>query len=111
MNRIILYILSVIVSCMMAGCGGRKTNKMLAYTDSLISRNQDDYAMTVLNGITTKNLKDDGDIAYYNLLMTQVRYRLYLPPLPDTMMINKSIKYFQGKDNEMLARSYYFTKA
>jgi len=93
---------------MVAGCGGGKTNEMLAYADSLISRNQDDSAMTVLNGITTKDLKADGDIAYYNLLMTQVRYRLYLPPLPDTMMINKSIEYFLGKDNELLARSYYY---
>lgn len=108
--KLVSLIFTVFVGCTLTGCGNRKANDMLIYADSLISRNQDDSAMTILNIIEKKGLKDEMDIAYYNLLMTQVRYRLYLPPLPDSTMINKSIEYFKenGKDNEMLTRSYYY---
>lgn len=108
--KLISFILTILAGCMFAGCGGRKVNNMLAHADSLISKEQDDSAMTVLKEIEEKGLKDEGDIAYYNLLMTQVRYRLYLPPLPDSAMMNKSIEYFKknGKDKELFARSYYY---
>jgi len=108
--KLISFILTILAGCMFAGCGGRKVNNMLAHADSLISKEQDDSAMAVLEKMGEKGLIDEGDIAYYNLLMTQVRYRLYLPPLPDSTMINKSIEYFKGngKDNEMLTRSYYY---
>lgn len=108
MNRIASCILSVTVGFLIIGCGGRDTNGTLVYADSLIKQHQDDSAMNVLTRISPEELKDEGDTAYYNLLMTQVRYRLYLPPLQDSTMINNSIEYFKGKDYEMLARAYYY---
>lgn len=46
--KLISFIFTVLTGCILAGCGNRKVNNMLAHADSLISKEQDDSAMAVL---------------------------------------------------------------
>lgn len=60
----------------------------------------------MLNKINSHDLNDE-DKALYCLLMTQAMYGMDMESEVDTL-IDCSIKYYTGRDNAMLAESYYY---
>ncbi|NPD91289.1 tetratricopeptide repeat protein [Xylanibacter muris] len=102
----IIFILSIPLSAL-TGCNKGDIHKRLAQVDSLLIKNMPDSAMKMLEQIPEKNISDKEARAYYNLLMTQTRYRLYLPITSDSL-INISIDYYKQEQGEKLARSYYY---
>ena len=100
-----------IIMFFLIGCCDTNIQKKLSNIDTLVSEEQFDKAYDEINRIDEKTLKDESDIAYYNLIMTQLLYKLYLPIESDSM-INISIAYYEKeKDIENLARAYCYKGA
>lgn len=99
----------LLLATVIAGCGGRNdAYALMEEADSLISREQEDSALTMLNSITPDQLKTDKDRAYYNLLQTCVQYRLRLQ-ISSTSEISKSVDYYKAAGNRRnLARALYY---
>lgn len=84
------------------------TYNQLILIDSLLSKNLLDSAATELEFIDEDNLLSDENIAYYNLLNTQIRWKLYQPIASDSA-IDFSIEYYKKtKDYVKLANSYFY---
>ncbi len=102
-------VLSILIIITFSGCGTNKTRSKLVLADSLLSNTQNDSAMKVIESIDVSDLKKPADEAYYNLLKTQTRHVLYLPPLPDSI-INGCIEYYtKHYDAAKLAKAYYYS--
>lgn len=102
----IIFALAII----MTACGnGNKTMKQLAAVDSLLSADHPDSALIDLHSID-ENSMESANFAYYGLLLTEARYRLYLPIKSDST-IRESLSYYKknGKDTEKLSRAYYYS--
>lgn len=102
----IILILSIVQSVFI-GCEKGRTYIKLADVDSLLVNDIPDSALKLLEQIPQEEISGKEEQAYYNLLMTQTCYRLYLPVTSDSM-INISISYYKDKDIEKLARAYYY---
>ena len=92
-----------------AGCvGGSRTYKRMVMADSLIMNEKEDAAMEILGAISNGDLKTEDERAYYNLLVTCARFRLYLPISSDSVL-DESITYYKQTGNkEKLARALYY---
>jgi len=84
-----------------------KTVMILEKADTLLSEDKPDSALIVLKNINDGRL-DEEELAYYNLLKTQSTFCLY-KPIKSTAYINKSIEFYQKKENKSkLARALYY---
>ena len=99
----------LLLTTVIAGCEGHNdAYALMEEADSLISREQEDSALTMLNSITPDQLKTDKNRAYYNLLQTCVQYRLRLQ-ISSTSEISKSVDYYRAAGNRRnLARALYY---
>lgn len=99
-----LFLLFTFFSCN----NNTTTYNQLILIDSLLSKNLLDSAATELEFIDEDNLLSDENIAYYNLLNTQIRWKLYQPIASDSA-IDFSIEYYKKtKDYVKLANSYFY---
>jgi tetratricopeptide (TPR) repeat protein len=108
MNRItylIIFFVLLAVGCTNDG----RTNKSLVEIDSLLGKGMVDSAYNCLQAIPQKDLRTTDDSAYYYLLDTQSKYRLY-KPIETTKDIEFSIRvYSKGTENsDKLASAYYY---
>lgn len=108
MNRItylIIFFVLLAVGCTNDG----RTNKSLVEIDSLLGKGLVDSAYNCLQAIPQKDLRTTDDSAYYYLLDTQSKYRLY-KPIETTKDIEFSIRvYSKGTENsDKLASAYYY---
>lgn len=107
MKRIIpLIFLFVII---ITGCNNHGTTyEKLVKADSLITAEKDSAALNELLAIQTDELTTEKEQAYYNLLLTCARYRLYLPTISDSA-ISTSIEYYKRtNDKQKLAKALYY---
>lgn len=107
MNKNSFYFLLVaMVSLFQVGCiNDNATYRQMVFVDSLIHRNQPDSADIVLAKVKN-TISTEKEVAYYGLLLMNIRYMQYRPLKSDTL-ISKSIKYYEKiGDNEKLAESY-----
>ena len=83
----------------------------LTAADSLM-RDNPDSVVTVLEALTTDSLTSEADRAYYDLLLTQARYKAYITATSDSD-INRALAYFSTHpaDREKLTRSYIYKGA
>ena len=105
--RISIYI--VLILAVATACNNTdNTYAELDKIDSLLSRNHPDSALIRLHFVDMKSMSP-ADSAYYGLLNTEARYRLYLPIASDSV-ISMSLRYYQRdkSDIEKLSRSYYY---
>lgn len=80
---------------------------LLKQSDSLME-SRPDSALTLLDGISAKELKTDTDRAYYALLLTQARDKNYITQTDDSLIQSAISYYNQTSNTEMQARSYYY---
>lgn len=107
MKRITPLIFLIVTA--ITGCGNHgATYEKLVKADSLITVERDSAALKELLMITGNELKTDKELAYYNLLLTCTRYRLYMPTTSDSV-ISVSVDYYRRtNDKQKLARALYY---
>lgn len=90
-----------------AGCKDSFCSQQLETIDSFIAKDLVDSAANEINRIETAQLTNEGDVAYYSLLKTQILFMQHKVTANDSL-INKSIIYYKKTNNkELLSRSYY----
>ncbi len=90
------------------GCNERKISGQLAQIDTLLVHDKVDSALSQLTSIPLQTIQNKEDSAYYYLLLTEAEYRKWIPVKSDSA-INFCISYYEAnRDNEKLARSYYY---
>ena len=104
---LVVFVLSL------AGCsnGTTRYDQRLIVADNVMHQHPDS-ALQLLTELDTHTLKHQADIAYYSLLLTQARYRCYVPATSDST-INVALDYYEKHkdENEKLTRSYIYKGA
>lgn len=79
---------------------------MLSTVDTLINTDSQ-AALDLLNGVNSEELSvmDRGQKTFYDLLLTEAKYKCYLPIAEDTMIFSVSDYYLRHGKKELLARS------
>lgn len=107
MKRIIPLIFLIVTTVFSCDNHGT-TYEKLVKADSLITAEKDSAALNELLAIQTDELTTEKEQAYYNLLLTCARYRLYLPTTSDSA-ITASIEYYKRtNDKQKLAKALYY---
>ena len=113
MRGLLCVILSaVVLVAVVTGCGGaRHYDGRLVAADSLM-HDRPDSALALVEAVSPDSLAGDGDRAYRDLLLTQARYRCYVPATSDSA-INRALAYYLAHDGERekLTRAYIYKGA
>ena len=83
----------------------------LTTADSLM-RNNPDSALAIIEAVNRDSLTTEHDRAYRDLLLTQARYKAYIPATSDSD-INRALSYYKQhpKEREKLTRAYLYKGA
>lgn len=113
MKRLLVVIAALLVlGAVVPGCGGaHRYDSRLTAVDSLM-RNYPDSALALLEALPTDSLATEHDRAYRDLLLTQARYKAYIPATTDSD-INHALAYYRAhpSDREKLTRAYIYKGA
>lgn len=108
MRKIGFVILMLLFATLVVSCGGNDVSKRLEQMDALLAEGKVDSVVTLLDEITLNSLQSKEDSAYYILIKTEARYRVYTQTPADSV-INYSVEYYKGtSDKEKLARAYFY---
>ena len=108
----VILVVAMVLGVVTSGCGGAyRYDARLAAADSLISCNPDS-ALSLLEALPTDSLRTEHDRAYRDLLLTQARYKAYVPATTDSA-INRALAYYRAhpKEREKLTRAYIYKGA
>ena len=95
---VILLVVALLVT-VVAGCGGmRRHDARLAAADSLM-QSDPDSALSIVEAVCRDSLASEGDRAYRDLLLTQARYRCYIPATSDSD-ISRALAWYRAHDSE-----------
>ena len=95
---IILALVALLVT-VVAGCGGmRRHDARLTAADSLM-QSDPDSALAIVEAVCRDSLASDADRAYRDLLLTQARYRCYIPATSDSD-ISRALAWYRVHDGE-----------
>ena len=95
---VILLVVALLVT-VVAGCGGmRRHDARLTAADSLM-QSDPDSALAIVEGVCRDSLASEGDRAYRDLLLTQARYRCYIPATSDSD-ISRALAWYRAHDSE-----------
>ena len=96
-----------ILLMMMGGCGHGADNSQLTFADSLLSQNQTEEALQLLELLNTTSF-NQNDKAYHALLMTQAQQARHIIATEDST-INLAVKYYKThNDKEKYARALVY---
>ena len=113
MKRLLGFIVALLMlGAVVPGCGGaHRYDGRLTAVDSLM-RNHPDSALAMLEALPTDSLATEHDRAYRDLLLTQARYKAYIPATTDSD-INRALAYYKRhpKEQEKLTRAYIYKGA
>lgn len=114
MNRILdVIVLLLMLGALIPGCCGvHRYDSQLTMADSLIGCNLPDSALAILETLSADSLSTEGDRAYLDLLLTQARYKAYIPFTSDSI-INRALTYYRAhpSEREKLTRAYIYKGA
>lgn len=97
---ILIVVLLAVASNLISGCGGpRHYDSRLLVADSLLTQDADS-ALRFLSTIDRKSLPSQSDHALYALLLTQARYRCYVPATSDSD-INLALNHYRHHPDEV----------
>lgn len=99
------YIIFIIIICI--GCNRGRIKPQLVLADSLLNQEQNDSAYALLNLIHVDSLNAE-ERAYYNLLLAQANWVLYINNTPDSLLDYTIYYYLKHPDNRKLAYAYYY---
>lgn len=103
---VIIYLACIAISQTLTGCGN-KENCTLVKIDSLLMHDKVDSATVALKSIVYSTLKNSDDIAHYNLLKSEILFRLKATAKDDSL-IDMSIEHYSASNNkDKLAQAYY----
>lgn len=104
----IIFALLVVVSAV-CGCQNSRIHRRLILADSIMRSGNLDSAYSLLNRMDTARQLSEADRIYYQLIETQLRYRMR-QPIEDTAAISECVAYYAGvqKDARKLAQAYYY---
>ena len=108
----ILLLFSLVEIWSFGSCSGQQNyDGRLTAADSLIKLDVDS-ALTLLEAINPASLGSEADQAYHALLLTEARYRCYIPATSDSL-INVALDYYErhGEEREKLTRAYVYKGA
>ena len=95
---VILLVVALLVT-VVAGCGGmRRHDARLTAADSLM-QSDPDSALAIVEAVCRDSLASEGDRAYRDLLLTQARYRCYIPATSDSD-ISRALAWYRAHDSE-----------
>lgn len=110
MRKRLPALLSFMLSALLLGSCGKdsyKDNSVLILADSLM-QTYPDSALQLLEGISVPQKMGKANRAWYALLLTQARYKNYVP-LKDDSLIRIAVDYYEnGRSKERLAKSYFY---
>ena len=113
MKHLLTLILSILaLVAVVTGCGGaHRYDARLVRADSLM-RPDPDSALAIVQAVVRDSLTSDGDRAYRDLLLTQARYRCYIPATSDSD-INRALAYYRthSGEREKLTRALIYKGA
>ena len=114
MKRLPMVILVVmaVLGAVVSGCDDVvRYDARLTAADSLI-HDHADSALKILETLSPSDLSTEGDRAYRDLLLTQARYKKYVPATSDSS-INRALAYYRAhpKEREKLTRAYIYKGA
>ena len=94
-----IILLVALLVTVVAGCGGmRRHDARLAAADSLM-QSDPDSALAIVEAVCRDSLASEGDRAYRDLLLTQARYRCYIPATSDSD-ISRALAWYRAHDGE-----------
>ena len=108
----ILLLFSLVELWSLGGCGGHPHyDTRLTAADNLLKQDMDS-TLTLLEAINLGSLGNEADRAYHALLLTEARYRCYIPATSDSL-INVALDYYErhGEEREKLTRAYIYKGA
>ena len=115
MKKLWIYILllfSLVEIWSFGSCSGQQNyDGRLTAADSLIKLDVDS-ALTLLEAINPASLGSEADQAYHALLLTEARYKCYIPATSDSA-VNLALDYYEqhGREQEKLTRAYVYKGA
>lgn len=108
----ILLLFSLVELWSLGGCGGHPHyDTRLTAADSLLKLDVDS-ALTLLEAINPASLGSEADQAYHALLLTEARYKCYIPATSDSA-VNRALDYYKrhGQEREKVTRAYIYKGA
>ena len=97
-----------IVTLILCGCSfDNNIHTQLVLVDSLLTREENDSALHLINKITPEKTNEELS-AYYYLLETQCQYKLYMPIRSDSVISIAETYYRKTGVKEKLARSLFY---
>ena len=107
MKALNFLILSIVI--LLSGCSERgQVDSRLVKADTLLLREKPDSAKLLLDKVALSSLQTDEEKAYYYMLLTHTKYRLYKTTASDTMVAFSVDYYTRAKDEKKLARALYY---
>ncbi len=107
-----MIVTTLVLGAMIPGCSDApRYDSRLTEVDSLM-RNNPDSALAIIEAVNRDSLTTEHDRAYRDLLLTQARYKAYIPATSDSD-INRALDYYRvhHSDREKLTRSNIFKGA
>ena len=107
-----MLLFSLAAVCWLGGCRGHQNyDNNLTAADELMKHDVDS-ALATLSALQPSCLTHDADRAYHALLLTEARYRCYIPATSDSL-INVALDYYErhGEERDKLTRAYIYKGA
>lgn len=108
--RLVLWILSLLVGCVIAGCqGDRDVDNALLCADEMMEK-MPDSALKVMESIDPKRVSGGSQRARYALLLTQARYKNFIDETDDSL-ISVAVRHYRRKNDHRALANACFHKA
>ena len=107
-----MIVTTLVLGAMIPGCSDApRYDSRLTEVDSLMCNNPDS-ALAIIEAVNRDSLTTEHDRAYRDLLLTQARYKAYIPATSDSD-INHALGYYRAhpKEKEKLTRANIYKGA
>ncbi len=109
---LVVILVMLVLGAVVPGCSNAtRYDSRLTTADSLMHDNPDS-ALAIIEAVNRDSLTTEHDRAYRDLLLTQARYKAYIPATSDSD-INRALSYYKQhpKEREKLTRAYIYKGA
>lgn len=105
--RRIFYVIGGML--LLVGCERGSISSKLAEVDSLVVREENDSAYQKISSLDESTIKNQEDLAHYNLLRVQIGFLVSKPIASADSLLNEVIRFYKKHKNvEKLADAYYY---
>ena len=111
-HLLVVILVMLVLGAVVPSCSDApRYDRRLTTADSLM-HDYPDSALAIIEAVNRDSLTTEHDIAYRDLLLTQARYKVYIPATSDSD-INRALDYYttHPKEQEKLTRAYLYKGA